>query len=341
MKHALRRSLNRLLYTAVTTLHHRVTTATEDPSNHGGDDSTDVVSALMGTRFDAPVLSHRDVTDYGSTGFVADPFLFRESGGRYHLFFEVFSPTETPTASIGHAISDDGGDSWSYDRIVFRTDRHVSFPYVFSEGDEVYLLPDLSNDDASYSPARLYRATEFPTTWAPVADIVDADHQCLDTVVFEHDGTWWAVMGGGANDELRVYFSDTLTTPDWSPHPENPVVTDRKEGGRPAGRPLVSGDSITMFCQDCRDGYGSAVNAYEIVRLTESEYEDRRVPETPVLSGVGGVAWNSGRMHHVDAQVTDGALLFAVDGDVGWGRNQYTGSLWSIGFESVATSRDV
>jgi len=340
MEQILRKSLNRLLYSTVRTLHHQMSIGTSTAENSQMHSSTEIISKLQELRFEKPILNHRDVIDYGSTGFVADPFLFCDSDGIYHLFFEVFSPQITPTASIGHAISQDSGVSWRYDRIVFQTDRHVSFPFVFSKGGQVYLLPDLSNKGERYSPARLYRSTDFPVGWEPVADIINADHKCLDTVLFEHDGLWWAIMGGGNNDEIRVYFSEVLTAVEWVPHPENPVVTDRCEAGRPAGRPVVSDNSIIVFYQDCRKEYGSAVNAYELVQLSQTTYEDRKLTEKPVLSGVGGIAWNSGRMHHVDMQTVDDTLLIAVDGDVGWGRNQYTGSLWSIGFESVDITVD-
>ena len=147
-------------------------------------------------------------------------------------------------------------------------------------------------------------------------------------------------MGSGDNNEIRVYFSDTLTTPKWTSHPKNPVVTDRSEAGRPAGRPVISNNSILIFFQDSRQEYGSAVNAYEIVQLNETGYKDKKLDGNPILSGTGGLSWNSGRMHQIDAQIINENLLIAVDGDIGWGRNQYTGSLWSIGLHSINSNTD-
>lgn len=293
-------------------------------------DMNDVLWTIQNTTLSGPILDASDITDYGAVGFVADPFL--HIADDLHLFFEVYNPVKRPTASIGHATSNDGGATWIYDRIVFSIDRHASFPFVFETDGEIYMVPGLANTDDEITPARLYRATSFPGGWKPVADIVDADHACTDSVVFYHDDLWWAIIGGGDNDELYVYFSDTLETPGWDRHPENPVVTGRQNAGRPAGRPIVRNDRLLIPLQNCHAEYGSAVELYEVTTLTPEAYDDQPLFTDPLLQGQGLLGWNSGRMHHLDLQFVGDEILCAVDGDVGLGRNRASGSMWSIGF---------
>jgi hypothetical protein len=144
-------------------------------------------------------------------------------------------------------------------------------------------------------------------------------------------------MGSGNNDELRVYFNDTLESPNWNPHPKNPVVSNRIQAGRPAGRPLVQ-DKITLFLQDSKEEYGSGVRAYEVTELTPAAYSDSPLFTEPILEGTEGIGWNSGRMHHIDIQESDDEIYCAVDGDVGCGRNRISGSMWSIGFGKLNNS---
>lgn len=322
----------------ITSTHYTASKRTKSRRTLPNNEPESILSAIKSERVAGPVVRARDVTDYGAVNFVADPFVYVDDDV-IHLFFEVCNMDRQPTAVIGHSTSEDMGQTWNYNEIVFEFERHVSFPYIFESEDKVYFLPDLSNTENRISPVRLYEPDEFPVSWSPVVDIIDADHKCLDTVVFKYNGYWWAILGSGNNDELRVYFSDELVARDWTPHPENPVVTDRKSAGRPGGRPLLIDDRIVMFYQDCSKRYGGALRAFEITALSPTTYQDTPLFADLLLSGTGGLGWNSGRMHHLDLQFTDGEALVAVDGDVGFGQNRLTEAMWSVGFEAIPLSK--
>lgn len=277
-----------------------------------------------------PVLTAGDVTDYGTVSFVADPFL-HVVGDEWHLFFEIQNGRRTPTAVIGHAKSSDAGGSWSYDGVVLEHDRHLAFPYVFEADGTVYMVPGQGGDPAG-RPVTLFRANGFPHEWEPVVNLVDPEYGPLDPVVFRHDGRWWTVVGAGDNDTLYAYFADELESTDWTPHPENPVVTDRVRAGRPAGRPLRTGGGLVLFLQDSHDQYGDRVRAYRVTELTPTTYRDEPVDDDAMLAGRGGPGWNGGRMHHVDARYVgpEHGWIAVVDGDVEIGR-ALAGSCWSIG----------
>ncbi|ACM56667.1 glucosamine inositolphosphorylceramide transferase family protein [Halorubrum lacusprofundi] len=323
-------ALRRFVRVWILGVHHTLASRNRRPFQFGTTDVRTALDRLKGTSLPGPTFRANDVTDHGDLGFVADPFLYVEDR-TMHLFFEVFSPHRDPTAAIGHAVSDDEGESWTYTGLALDTDHHLSFPYVFAANDEIYMVPDIANSGDYRAPARLYRTTAFPLKWEPVTDIIIGPDKYQDTVVFQWGSRWWAITGTGSNDELSVYYSETLTTPGWTPHPENPVVTDRPSAGRPAGRPLVREDSIVAFFQDCTAEYGDQLRAYEITSLDTLTYEDRPLSDNALLGGTGGLGWNSGRMHHLDLQSVDGEIYCAYDGDVGIGRNRVSGSMWSIG----------
>ena len=156
-----------------------------------------------------------------------------------------------------------------------------------------------------------------------------SDEELHDCVLLRRDGLWWALAGGGG--ALYAYHSRTLAGDDWTPHRENPVVTGRPEAVCPAGRPIATDDGAIVFFQDCSRRYGERVWAYEVTHLTATDYRDERVGSGPVLGPAGGVGWNSGRMHHLDAWLFEDRWLCAVDGNIGLGKPVF-GDHWAIGF---------
>lgn len=272
-----------------------------------------------------PVLTARDVDDYGRCQFVADPFLVVEAG-TWHLFFEVYNPNRTPDAVIGHATSDNRGRAWTYEGIALREDRHLSFPFVFEHEGAYRMLLESGGRAGRPRTIDCYRAAPFPTSWEHERTLLEVD-RLGDTVVFEHDGRWWLV-GGHQDTGLYVHWSDDLLTSEWHAHEGNPVVGPERVS-RPAGRPVVEDDRLLFFFQDCERVYGDAVRAFELTELTPDSYADRELPCSPILEGEGGIGWNAGRMHHVDPQRVDGEWVWAVDGD-STGRWLFK-DRWSIG----------
>lgn len=277
-----------------------------------------------------PVLTAADVSDYGNVDFLADPFLFPAEDG-WHLFFEVFNRDRRPTGVIGHAATTDGR-SWHYDRVVLRSEVHLAFPYVFKWDGEFYMIPDRWNRETP-AAIQLYRTDSLPDGWRPVSTVVSPDQQLADCVVFRWDDLWWAMLGTDDDShELHVYHADDLLDDEWTPHERNPVVTGRPEAARPAGRPIVREDRILVFFQDCAAQYGDKVRAFEVERLSRSEYADRERPESPILEAADGrLGWNTGRMHHIDPWYTSDGWWCAVDGNVGFGQRAFGPDHWSIG----------
>lgn len=275
-----------------------------------------------------PVLTARDVTDYGDVDFVADPFLLADD--RWHLFFEAFNRDRRPTGVVCHSTSEDGCE-WRYDRVVLRDDVHLAFPYAFEYGGSYYMVPDRW-DRSEPAAVTLYRTDSLPAGWTPVARPVSPERQLADVVVFRHGGRWWTL--GGSDDgrhDLLAYHSDDLEVDGWTPHADNPVVAGRPRASRPAGRPFRDGERLVVPFQDATDGYGICVRPFDLLALSPATYRDRERPGSPVLGGTGGLGWNSGRMHHLDAHRNGSGWLCAVDGNVGLGRSLFGPDHWAVG----------
>lgn len=250
-----------------------------------------------------PVLTASDVTD-AHAAFVADPFMVRR-GDQYFMFFEVMDAT-TGKGSIGLATSATGA-AWTYLRTVLAEPFTLSYPHVFEWDGQYYMLPETYQANA----VRLYRATAFPDEWSFVANLVTG-RPLNDPSIVRVGERWW-LFAGEYDDTLRLYHADTLTGP-WAEHPRSPIISGDPTRARPGGRLLQFEGRLFRMAQRDRPNYGNQVRVFEVALLSTSDYEERELPESPLLRP-SGRGWNKAGMHHVDHHRTDeGRWLACVDG---------------------------
>jgi hypothetical protein len=256
-----------------------------------------------------PVFTAADTGDPGMD-IVAHPFLAIDGGrpalsssNRMHLFFTLKS-TSAGTGVIGVAESVDDGRTWSYRGVALREASVLSYPCVFKSHATYFMVVESSDN-----VIRLYRASEFPLKWQVEAEVVRGE-KLVSPTILQHGGRWWLFVGAG-NATLRLFHSATLKGP-WTEHPRSPIVANDANIARPAGRPFVHDGKLYRLAQDCEPTYGSAVVAFEITTLTETDYRERAVEKT--LVSASGSGWNSAAMHHIDAhRAADGSWIAVVD----------------------------
>ena len=254
---------------------------------------------------DTPVLTAADISDIDAD-YVADPFMLRE-GPRWYLYFEILA-SRSRRGVIGLASSEDALH-WRYHNVVLSEAFHLSFPCVFRQGDQIYMVPESVQANA----IRLYRAVSFPDRFEFVTELITG--QWADPSVFCYEGKWWmfACATPFQNRDLHLFSAQQPEGP-WRAHPMNPVVADNKHLARPGGRVCLADGRLLRFAQNCVPRYGARVMAAEITALNAGHYQEKPCAENPVLKP-DGRHWNAG-MHHVDAHpLADGDWLACVDGD--------------------------
>jgi len=254
-----------------------------------------------------PVLTRRDVTDIDAE-LVADPFMISVDGAWY-MFFEALN-AQTGKGEIGLATSTNTRN-WTYQQIVLTEPFHLSYPCVFESEGDFYMIPE------SYQAGsvRLYKAELFPTRWKYIRTLLNGSY-FVDASIFQYQEKWWLLTESNPemkHDTLRLYYADSLTS-SWCEHPSSPIVAGNGHIARPAGRVIVSSDSIIRFTQDCDPIYGTSVKAFQITKLTTTSYVEREVDPRPVLAA-SGTGWNARGMHHIDAhRLREGRWIACVDG---------------------------
>ena len=93
----------------------------------------------------------------------------------------------------------------------------------------------------------------------------------------------------------------------------SPLISGNNRIARSGGRVIILNSRPIRFTQDCFPIYGTRVRAFEVSVLTTSEYEERELEFSPILSA-GEESWRNQGMHHIDPHFIDGRWLACVDG---------------------------
>ncbi len=202
----------------------------------------------------------------------ADPCIV--SHGSTYLFFEDFKSGIDRSKGCLYVTEINDRGQISKPQLILERPYHLSYPFVFHHDGAWYLVPE----SAGNRTIELYKATEFPFTWALEAYLM-TDIQAYDTTIFFDAQKVWMfcsvkrVNGASAHDELNLFYTDDLLNGVWKAHPLNPIVSDVKSS-RPAGRIFRMHDKLYRPSQDCTVRYGHSLVFNEILQLTETEYEE-------------------------------------------------------------------
>ncbi|MDF0601690.1 hypothetical protein P1J78_13175 [Psychromarinibacter sp. C21-152] len=222
----------------------------------------------------------------------ADPFLF-EDGGTTWLFYEEY----VYATGLGHiAVGRLDGDGFTPLGPALDTGTHLSFPFVFRHGGDIFMVPETG----ATHRLEVWRATDFPTGWTLHATALEGT-ACADTVFHPDGDGYWLFTNicrdslGDFCSELHLFRADGPDLKTVTPHPLNPVVVGSRNA-RGAGRITALNGRLYRPSQDNSHGtYGHGLNIMEIETLSATDYRERRVrhlagPEAPGLIGC----------HHVD-----------------------------------------
>jgi hypothetical protein len=222
----------------------------------------------------------------------ADPFLFGRNGTSY-LFFEDYD-YGTRRGRIG--VGQLGPSGFSPLGTALDRPYHLSYPYVFESGGEVFLMPEAHQSGR----LEIWRAVDFPLRWELHATALEGLRP-IDSVLFEDNGRWWLFTNlchdsfGDYCTELYSFAVDGPALRSIKAHPLNPIIIDARTA-RGGGRVFRHDGRLYRMSQNNSHGtYGYGLNIMEIDRLDETGYAEHavRTIEPDFERGIIGC-------HHVD-----------------------------------------
>lgn len=207
--------------------------------------------------------------------FWADPFLFRYQEETY-VFFENYSYTsKLGKISCGRVE----GHNLVEVVDVLDLDYHLSFPNVFEENGDIFLMPE-SNENKRLE---IYKCIEFPHLWELYTTAFEGE-QVADASFYtdSSDQKWLFVNKKVApttpfDSELFIYKIDSYKLQHLQPHQQNPVLINAKTA-RNAGAIFEYANDFYRPSQANIEGvYGRGLNLNKINTLTLEEYSEETI----------------------------------------------------------------
>jgi len=236
---------------------------------------------------------------------LADPFLFEKDGILY-LFYEC------QVKRYGH------GDlrmrkttdlkHWSDEVCVLKEDFHLSFPNVFEDNGEVYMIPETGADGS----IRLYKAVDDSLEkWVPFRYIIKDGHCWADSSIVIKDGRYYLFSNihSRKTPEAHIFVSDSLDG-EFVEHPCSPYSKSASDA-RNAGRLFVHEGKLYRPVQDCSKGYGKQLSIMEVKELGPDSYKEECFREH-ILDKSNAFYKRGG--HHFCPITYKGRILVATDG---------------------------
>lgn len=89
--------------------------------------------------------------------------------------------------------------------VVLEEPYHLSFPCVFKDDDDRYMIPESGINRT----VDLYKATEFPYKWEKVKTILEGSNWA-DPIIHRENGNWYLFVTP-ADNTLQIYRAKSLT----------------------------------------------------------------------------------------------------------------------------------
>lgn len=223
--------------------------------------------------FSASLWRYKEITNPKGR-FLADPFVF-EYGGDNYIFVEDFLYKDNKGRISVIKINE---DRYEIIGVVLEEDFHLSFPCVFRDGNEIYMIPESSKN----SDIRLYRCEKFPNKWV-LDQVLMSNISAADTMMIKQEETWFMLTNkcsagiGDHQAEMHIFYSDELRSNSWQPISSgNPVIFDSQKGRN--GGIIQYKEKIYRVNQvHGQAHYGKSFNINEIIKITKDEYIEKRI----------------------------------------------------------------
>lgn len=207
--------------------------------------------------------------------FWADPFLFKYKDTTY-VFFENF-PYSEKKGKISCGVIKNNEVVNVID--ILDLEYHLSYPFVFEEDGEIYLMPETSANNR----LEIYKCINFPKKWELFSTAFEGEH--VVDAFFYNDSLkqkWLFINKMGApntsfDNELYIYKVDSIKLNLIEPHKQNPVIIDSRVA-RNGGDIFKYKNEFYRPSQRNTDGiYGKALNINKIEKLSLEEYSEKTV----------------------------------------------------------------
>lgn len=170
------------------------------------------------------------------------------------------------------------------------TGGHMSYPYIFQDGDDVYCIPETS----SHKQVALYKFTNDQFTEVTQCAVLLKDEAFVDSSLFKYQDRYWLITAiKGQPQNSYVYYASQLMGP-YKAHKLNPLPAN-ENGGRGAGSVFTVNGKLYRPTQNTKVRYGHSIVINRIDTLTTKSYSSKPLfditPQQPYNRGLHNISF--------------------------------------------------
>ncbi|MDL2281720.1 hypothetical protein LJC44_01200 [Parabacteroides sp. OttesenSCG-928-G06] len=204
--------------------------------------------------------------------FFADPFILDVSDEIIKVLVEEYFFKDAK-AVITLLCVDRKDYSIINRKVVLDLPTHLSFPFIFRENEEVYIIPENSQSGS----LSIYKYNTEKDSVEYINKLLE--QPAVDPVIIKREGTYFLLCTFPFNNDedtrLFIYHADRLTGP-YEAVVVNPVKSDIRSA-RPGGDFFQKEGSLYRISQNCALRYGHQFNINEVFQLSKEGFQEKIV----------------------------------------------------------------
>lgn len=215
--------------------------------------------------------------DNDLTGFVlikntarywcADPFVIKHKDINY-VFFEMYDRIKRK-GCIGYREIKKNG-KFTRMRKIYEDNCHLSYPLIFKENGNCYIIPESSAKKQVY----LLKALNFPKKWCKEKIILN-DIKLVDSTFLDFKGDKFIFSTPILEDNVSSLSICNITKYGLSEEKLiKPIIKDKSKA-RMAGNFIYHNSDIIRVSQDCSISYGGGIVFSKIESINEDGIEEK------------------------------------------------------------------
>lgn len=201
----------------------------------------------------------------------ADPFLLVKDDILY-LFYESQRSGEKGVICMKKTSN---LYEWSEPIVVLREHFHLSFPFVFIDNGEVYMIPE----SQEVNSVRLYKGNQDMTSFSLERVLLtrkrtnDMNYSFSDSHVIKLDNIYYLFTSVVYNWTyyLELYYTDNLLLHNFVKHPKSPIYIGN-DFGRSGGAVISYNGNYYRISQNCSSSYGANISIHQIKQIDKRNY---------------------------------------------------------------------
>ncbi len=194
--------------------------------------------------------------------WAADPFIL-EKDNKVYIFAELFSLLQW-RGKLGYCVYEN--NKFSKWNIIFDDEHHYSYPNVFENNGEIYMMPETG----SVNEIAIYKAVDFPSKWEKQS-VVLSGAKMVDSVFISDNTILSYKMFGNFKNHLVLLKKDNNG---WN---QVANTIDNQEIKRPAGKIFSYGDGLIRPAQDGRNLYGGAIKFFDCGNISNDITSEKEI----------------------------------------------------------------